>query len=403
MRQITSDYCQSLHESELRSLALTVFLYDEAARLTIQTELMRRGLAFASVVPTDVRPRISRTAKYHVWILRRVRRARQLKRRLLGRYQWMSEIIGLLEFISLLDIVPTVSVILFEPEHLLWKTRQIVSRGSTLYIKPIRFVALCGGWATALMTVCRISGYGKWSVLLILAAASLLAPLWIPVFLLFANLVALPWIWAYRVKPVLFPGIFEADTYAYVRSPVLIWNLLYFGAFLFASAGSILAIIITLGMGLPVAALLVFVAHWLVFRPYMTLLIAVSSRPSSTMLFWLTRDLHETLMSVANAYAKGTSLDDTTVATMLSDWGRLRRTFRYQEEHVAGCGAKELERLLRDRATDLGSAFSLLAELLSYFAGSRVIDRLLEEVGRASNGLPISGKSQNAAAASAPR
>ena len=93
----------------------------------------------------------------------------------------------------------------------------------------------------------------------------------------------------------------------------------------------------------------------------------------------------------------------TTVATMLSDWGRLRRTFRYQEEHVAGCGAKELERLLRDRATDLGSAFSLLAELLSYFAGSRVIDRLLEEVGRASNGLPISGKSQNAAAASAPR
>ena len=402
-----ADFYRHLGVLGLTSRALTVFYYDEATKKAIKTELQRRGQTLASCVPTGVRPRLATSAHCHAWVLLKVQQVRRVRRKLQRNYPWSADIISLLGFISLFDVVPTVSAILFAPEHLLWKTPKIVGQGSPVYVRPIRFLALCGAWAAAITALFRLNGYGQWKVLIWLAAISFAAPVWIPSFILLAAVVA-------RTlnktdDPGLFQGIFRSDTYKHIWNPILVWDLMYFGLSLFVSAGAILAAIFVPLLGVHQligdidprftflfgGGLLVFGAHFFVFRPYMALLTAASSRPSPTMLDWLARDFGSVLANIDRTTAGTTASawisGDTAVADILSEWGRLRRAFKYQEEHAASRGAKELVGLLQDRTKMFGSAMRPLGSLLAPFAGCPSIDRLLAETERVASGVSISG------------
>jgi hypothetical protein len=113
------------------------------------------------------------------------------------------------------------------------------------------------------------------------------------------------------------------------------------------------------------------------------------------MLSWLASDFGAVLANIdrtmASTKTTGWIFGDTAVADILSEWGRLRRAFRYQEDRAGSQGAKELEGLLQDRSTMFGSAMRPLGSLLSPFAGCPSIDRLLAETERVARGVRISG------------
>jgi hypothetical protein len=405
-------FYERLADSELRARALSICCLDDAAQKVLLTAMDHRGLSLVSCVPTGVRPRSNPSAAYHAWVLRKIQQIRRKRRKLLRNRPWLSDLLGLVGYLSLFDMVATASAIFFEPDHLLWKAPVILGKTNSLYARPIRYLALCGGAVTATFSLFHVTGYGSWTMLAILALISFGSLIWVPGFLFCAAAVQAVFLQRIPLEPM-FPGVFRIDSYTRIWNSSLLWIPLYFGTSLYLACGTLMAVSLIFAaiIGLigeffgidsvvsralvgfvmiPAAGAFVVAARSGIYRPYFAVLLAASSRPSPTMLRLLAGDLGKVLAHIDESRGTGWHQEDEAVIAILREWGYLRRAFRYQEWHATRCGPKTLERLLQDRASVFGSAMPPLRTILSPFGGHRLIDRLVEEAARVEQRRPIS-------------